>query len=70
MSEKEITKVGAMTEYEYRLRQEAEETAERMRRRIIRREWVLNKLDLAVKAAVGVVVVKLLFDIRLGGVPL
>ena len=59
-----------MTEYEYSLRQEAAETAERMRRRTIRRDWVLNKLDLAVKAAVVVVVVKLLFGIRLGGVPL
>ena len=62
-----------MTGYEYRLRQEAEEAAERMRRRTIRREWVLNKLDLAVKAAVVVAMVKLLqalFGIRLGGVPL
>ena len=59
-----------MTEYEYRLRQEAEETTERMRRRTARREWMLYKLDLAVKAAVVVVVVKLLSGIRLGGVPL
>ena len=62
-----------MTEYEYRLRQEAVEAAERMRRRTARREWMLANLDLAVKAAVVVAMVKLLqalFDIRLGGVPL
>ena len=62
-----------MTEYEYRLQQEAAETAERMRRRTARREWMLANLDLSVKAAVVVVTVKLLqvlFDIRLGGAPL
>ena len=49
-----------MTEYEYRLRQEAEEAAERMRRRTIRRKWMLDNLDMLVKVAVVVVVVKLL----------
>ena len=66
-------KGGAMTEYEYRLRQEAEEAAERMRRRTIRRKWMLDNLDMLVKVAVVVVMVKLLqalFGIRLGGVPL
>jgi len=66
-------KGGAMTEYEYHLRQEAEEAAERMRRRTIRREWMLDQLELSVKTAVVVVTVRLLqalSDIWLGGVPL